>query len=117
MTIKENVTLYKCDFCKKELKRKHAMINHEENCSCNPKHFDACSNCHFLKVKPKTIHYDVPCGYDGEMEERTISSQSFHCTKLNKEMYPSKVVRKKIINRFPETFQGMEQMPNECEHF
>ncbi len=22
----ENVTIYKCDFCKKELKRKHSMI-------------------------------------------------------------------------------------------
>ena len=30
-------------------------------------------------------------------------------------LYPIKVLRLDLVNRFPETFEGQELMPNKCE--
>ena len=39
-------TKYKCDHCKKELKRKSAMVNHEATCYKNPAN-KSCVTCGF----------------------------------------------------------------------
>lgn len=55
----ENITIYKCDFCKKELKRKHAMIKHEKNCLNNPENHKACLNgCMHLERVNKEVGFD-----------------------------------------------------------
>lgn len=61
MKVLENITIYKCDFCKKELKRKHAMVRHEERCSGNPVNQRPCLNCqHFEMVAVEYVKH----GYD-----------------------------------------------------
>lgn len=111
MKILENITLYKCDFCPKRLIRKHAMEYHEHNCSSNPKNQSACSGCAFIVEERKDIYYSDPYG------EGSFISKTFKCEKLNKKMYPFKAVKMGLVDKYPETFEGEEQMPNECKHW
>lgn len=111
MITKENITIYICQFCKKYLQRKHAMENHEIHCGHNPKNYSACSGCVHLKQTEK--EYSIGCRYDGEPIDR--KSISFQCTKLNKELYPYKVIKKGLLEKYPETFEGAELMPSKCE--
>lgn len=108
MKVLENVTLYVCEYCKKRLILKHAMEKHEFNCSANPKNTTICSMCCFLEVGETTVQSD----YYGEMQKQ--KQKTFHCKKLNKNMYPFKVVKKRLLERFPESFAGKEQMPQDC---
>lgn len=111
MKIKENVTLYICEHCKKKYQKENFCINHEENCTKNPNNTAACSGCAFIKYTKKTVYYDM---FDGE-HERTCNS--FFCEKLQKGLYPHKVVRSGILDKHPETFENEIQMPNICEFF
>jgi len=115
----ENVTLYKCDFCKKELKRKHAMVRHENQCNCNPENFKACTNgCNHLKKIE--IDVDFETYYDYENGEQNYSTKKvfvFECSKFYKLMYPYSIEKKDLPNRFPDTYDGQEAMPKECEGF
>jgi hypothetical protein len=113
MEIIENITLYKCGFCKKKMQRKHAMIKHEEHCSKNPKNWSACSGCVFMKEGETEVYYQN--NYSGEMEESSKRCKTFHCEKFNKDLYPYKVVKKGLLGKYPESFEGMEQMPTTCE--
>lgn len=45
------------------------------------------------------------------------TSKSFRCKKLDKILYPVKVVRLGLLEKYPETFDGQELMPVDCEHF
>ena len=49
----------------------------------------------------------------GNEDERTAIA--FHCKKLDKMLYPLKVARLKLDEKYPETFEGQELMPNKCE--
>jgi hypothetical protein len=116
----ENVTLYKCDFCKKELKRKHAMVKHEELCLNNPINSKACMNgCEFLKQEEKEVWFDNQyyhpdhCDNDGKL----IKVNVFRCTKFDKLMYPYSIERRSIVNDYPSTFEDQEPMPKECDAF
>lgn len=111
MIIKEGATVYVCEHCGKKLFRKHAMVNHEFNCSHNPKNYAACSACVFLEEKQETVYYTR--GHDGS--EVSAESRSFFCSKYQKGLYPFKAVRKGLIEKYPETFHGQEQMPRTCE--
>ncbi len=114
MKIKENITLYSCDYCKKKLQVKHAMIRHEEFCYLNPKNTPACSGCDFLKEIQKTIYFNSLYNPDSE-SSRIV--KAFNCTKLNKELYPLSALRRDLPSKYPETFEDAELMPNNCEHF
>lgn len=115
MKVLENITLYKCEFCKKKLQVKHAMVRHEEFCSKNPKNIKACSMCVFLKET--TVEY-TKFYFNGYSEsEQDVKAKGFKCEKLNKLLYPTKVEKLDLPNRFPETFADQEPMPNKCEHF
>ena len=108
----ENITIYKCDYCKKTLFRKHAMIHHETYCKSNPNNVRACGAC--IHLEKTQINYlskytdDEGCGI-----ERTTNG--FHCNKLNKNLYPLKVLKHNLVQRFPRTFEGQELMPKECD--
>lgn len=105
----ENITVYQCEFCKRKMYRKHAMVAHEIRCTMNPENIAKCSGCEFLKEITHTYGYG-----DTEYER---SSKAFLCTKLNKMLYPAKVVHKGLLQKHPVTFDGQEQMPKECELF
>jgi hypothetical protein len=114
----ENVTLYKCDFCKKELKRKHSMVLHETICLNNPINHKACmSGCKHLDVIEKNVWFET--GYDpdygSEGEERKVTV--FQCNKIGKLMYPFSIERKDLPNRYPSTFEDQEPMPKKCDSF
>lgn len=117
----ENVTIYKCDFCKKELKRKHAMLKHEELCSNNPNNHKACMNgCSHLIQEEIEVWFDNPYYHpdysnssEGDYKKVTV----FKCTKLDKLMYPFSIERRNIVNEYPSTFENQEPMPKECTVF
>lgn len=115
----ENVTFYKCDFCKKELKRKHAMTNHEIRCNCNPLNFRACTNgCLFLEREVIDVdfisHYDYE---NGVSIYKTKQVNSFKCTKFDKIMYPFVIEKSNALEKYPETFENQEAMPKKCKEF
>mgnify|MGYP003560170479 CR=1 FL=1 len=70
MKVQENITLYSCDFCKKRMVRKHAMIKHEPSCYSNPENKPACSDCKFLEEIKVEYYYDFGMG-----ESRTATDQ------------------------------------------
>lgn len=109
----ETKKVYHCDFCKKILFLKHAMAKHETMCNNNPKNWDACINC--ANCQEVEVKYYVDGYYSsGEGQERTV--QGFKCTKLDKDLYPFKAFKKNLPEKWPETFEGKEQMPNKCDH-
>lgn len=112
MKIKENVTVYKCEYCKKKLFRKHSMVRHEEFCSYNPKNTCACSGCEHIEETTNTYYTNYCDNLGYQIEKTTIA---FHCKKLDKMLYPLKVARLKLDEKYPETFEGQELMPNKCE--
>lgn len=114
MTIKENVTVYICDHCKKKLFTKRAMVTHEFGCTYNPANFAACIDCQFCKEVEK--EYSDPNDYDHD-SDGVKQTKGFQCTKLDLKMYPFKVVKLGLLKKYPEQFEGEVQMPVECaEH-
>lgn len=115
----ENVTIYKCDFCKKELKRKHSMILHEENCINNPQNYRACMNgCKFLERDKIDIDYETYYDYETEEQHyRNIEVNSFRCSKFDKIMYPFKIEKSNALKKYPKTFEFQESMPKQCDSF
>jgi hypothetical protein len=115
----ENVTIYKCDFCKKELKRKHAMENHEIKCNCNPLNSRACTNgCTFLEREIIDVDFEIRYDYEnGETQYSTKQVNAFKCTKFDKLMYPFSIEKSNALEKHPETFEYQEPMPKECDSF
>lgn len=113
MEVIENTTIYKCNFCPRYLRKKHAMIKHEDLCIYNPKNHSACSSCKFLK--------EVEGSYEMRHPEHggnfTMTTKAFVCEKFGKKLYPFKVIRKGLLEKYPETFEGQELMPNKCSEF
>jgi len=87
------------------------MSNHEELCNSNPKNFRACSMCQY--IQEEEITYDVDM-WDGISQRK---SNCFRCTKLEKLLYPFKVEKMDLLNKYPETFDGQEPMPKECKYY
>ena len=72
------------------------MVKHESTCKNNPENYKRCLiNCIYLEKLEKC----------------------FKCTKLEKLMYPYSIEKSKALETYPETFEGQEPMPKECEHF
>ena len=113
MIIKENVTVYQCQFCKKKMFRKHSMENHESKCYSNPLNFSACTNCEHCENIEVEYCVDTKDQY-GEPDHEYKKTQGFFCKAKNIEMYPFKAVRKNLLEKYPETFEGKIQMPVEC---
>lgn len=115
----ENITIYKCDFCKKELKRKYAMELHEKLCNNNPENHKKClSGCNYLETEIIDIDYETYYDHEnGEQQYKTERKTVFKCTKLNKLMYPYSIEKKDLPNRFPNSYDMQEPMPKECDEF
>jgi hypothetical protein len=111
----ENVTIYKCDFCKKELKRKHAMINHELKCDENPANKKACHFCEHLETIEKEVCFETHFGY-GEVDYTDKIVKVFKCSKLDKLMFPFSIEKRGLHEKY-DTFEEQEPMPNKCESF
>lgn len=112
MIVKENITVYQCQFCKKKLFVKRAMEHHEKYCSSNPENFKACEGC--IHLEEIQIEYEI--GDDYYLCEPIIRKVTgFHCKKLDKKMYPTKAERKGLPEKYPWTFQDQIPMPKECD--
>ena len=111
MKTTENITLYHCDYCKKKLFRKGAMARHEETCLNNPKNHKACFNCIFLEKTEQEVSWGHENPFT-EMGSKKI--EMFKCSKLDKLMFPYRIERKKLHERF-DTYANQEPMPHTCE--
>lgn len=111
MITTENVTIYKCEFCKKKYFRKHACEGHEKYCSSNPENEKACSGCVFLEETK--VEYDVDNYEYGGYQTRY--SNGFKCLKKDQLLYPLKAERLDLPNRYPETFEDQLPMPKDCD--
>lgn len=113
MIIKENVTVYVCEYCKKKLFREHAMVNHESTCDKNPLNHKACFGC--VHLDNDEVEYYVGYHYDGDPIEKT--SGCFKCKKFDKLMFTWNAEKLKLPEKYPETFEDQKRMPNSCRHF
>jgi len=111
MIVTENITVYQCEFCKKKLYRKHAMLKHEDLCNNNPKNFKACMDCKFLEKIQIDAHWIVG---NPEYVENSKQVDVFKCNKLDKLMFPFSIERRKLHERF-DTYSDQEPMPVNCE--
>jgi len=111
MLIKENVTVYQCEHCKKKLFRKHAMEKHEKNCGADPQNQRVCSLCDFMVRKNIEYYYDC---WDGE---HTGTSNGFYCNRLGKFMYPNFIENKPFFKENPEQFEEQIPFKKECEYY
>jgi len=103
--------VYYCEFCKKHLFVKHAMIKHELNCYSNPKNFAQCSTC--IHCEQIDVQYSFQGYYDGiSCVDTTGTTRGFRCNAKGIEIYPFKAVKKGLIEKYPETFEGKQLMPN-----
>ena len=114
----ENVTIYRCDFCAKELKRKHAMLKHEEFCKHNPKNIKACHWCNHLETIDKEVFFEnknYHQDYDNNEGEWKVK-KVFRCKKFDILMFPFSIEKKGLHKEYT-TFEDQEPMPNECNDF
>lgn len=119
MKVLENITIFRCDYCFKEMKRKHSMVNHELICDKNPNNQKACHFCKNLEVIEKEVFFENPYYHpdynddDGEWK----SVKVFRCILFDKLMYPYSIEKRGLPNKYPDTFDEQEPMPIVCESF
>lgn len=117
----ENITIYKCDFCKKELKRKHAMVNHELKCNNNPQNQRPCLNgCKHLEKRPIEYYSGKDEYYSGEPINN--SGEAFYCALKEIFIIHPKVDHNERGNNlkwvyFKNEEVEQESMPKECDKF
>lgn len=121
MQIKENITLYKCDFCKKELKRKHAMEIHENQCNSNPINQRPClSGCSHLGQRDIEYYTGTDNYQSGEPNYR--KGLAFYCELKDKFMLHPKLEYKDNVENLQTVYfenKEVEQewMPKKCGEF
>jgi len=118
----ENVTIYKCDFCSKELKRKHAMEKHEQQCNCNPINLRPClNNCQYLERKPVVLGI----GREDHItrEEITKEYNGFFCSLKNQYLVHPKAEHKNDFIKSEPTYDindneiFQDSMPKDCSQY
>lgn len=102
MLIETNVTLYKCEHCKKTYRIKHYATKHESTCFKNPQNDRPCFHCRYLDKE--TVETDGPYS--------TIEYKVFVCKAKDINMYPPKCETKSNALDFGER---NEPMPKTCE--
>lgn len=110
MIIKELIT-YQCEHCKKKLFVKHAMVKHEKWCYLNPENKKACTDCSYLEGYEEEI-----CVGSNDYTDIMRKVTKFKCNKLDKILYHFAAEKKGLPDKYPETFDGEEAMPKDCEH-
>jgi hypothetical protein len=106
--------IYQCGFCNKKHWMKGVITRHEKICKFNPANKDACVGCVHMEIGKRTIEAEYQYDYRPSYSK---SCKTFTCVKLNKEMYPFAADKKKLPEKYPETFSGQERMPTKCELF
>lgn len=106
MKIRENVTLFCCEYCNKHYLRKHFCIAHEPNCRANPINQHPCFDCPFLLPGKRTVFYDA---WDGE---HSTEIRSFACTARGIPVYSYKV---EAMSRVHSDMEEGERMPTDEE--
>lgn len=120
MKVLENITIYKCDFCKKELKRKHAMATHEERCNCNPVNDRPCLNCPKMERKEIEFETNYQDYHSGESVMR--KGMAFFCTAKNIFLLHPKVKYLQDGENLKWVYEKDEEveqfdMPTQCDIF
>lgn len=115
MKIKENVTVYSCEHCKKKLFVKHAMETHEKWCIDNPANQPACIMCRNCETYKKEYTYEGE--FDGYTIENTHQATAYKCHALSVGVYPMKALKKGLPTKYPETFKGEILMPTDCDKY
>lgn len=110
---------YACDYCGKLYRQKHHCLWHERVCCKNPQNQTKCFDCKYLDrltidVKNENEYYTID---KYGTTAKTIKVTKYHCNKLDRDLYPVIVLRKKLHLRHSEHFSKQEQMPSECEYF
>lgn len=110
MKIKENITIYQCEYCSKVYQRKSYCIEHENVCKKNPDNIPACWGCkHLTKREFEEKSHNGWMGY-------TWKGKSLYCNKKEIFMKPLTSTKKcSEINYNCETVS--EATPRECEDF
>lgn len=119
----KNVTIYKCDFCKKELKRKHSMANHEIKCHNNPENNRKCFNgCAYLERKTIELYTGIDEYNTGEPVNKKYNG--FYCSAKKQYLIPPIIEHKDGKNTnakfgYDDKGEEVEQefMPKECDLF
>lgn len=106
------LTVYNCSFCNKRYLVKNVAYRHEKYCSSNPDNWPACSSCVHITQVEKTITM-----FEGTCNEYNRTVKSFKCGKKGIGLYPSKVLEKDMLKKYPENFIGEELMPKTCDLF
>ena len=102
---------YECEHCDKKYFSKGWCKRHEEKmCTSNPKNWDACLGCKHSIKSIERMEFESTYG-----DEYTKEVNLYSCDLLKKKLYPFKAASKNLPERFPETFEGQEQMPNNCD--
>jgi hypothetical protein len=113
----ETKTVYACEYCGKLMFGKGSMSYHEKWCTLNPVNKPKCSNCVFIENITIKYGYDLS-DYDySEYEYVEKETAGFRCSKLDELLYPKKVEKKKLPEKYPETFENQKPMPVECKEF
>ena len=108
---------YKCDFCGKLYQRKWIVLEHEKACRLNPTNWSKCSGCKHIQKVSRYIenNNEYYCADEYGTMAKAVKIKMFHCNKLNKDLYPALILRKRLHKRHPEHFAKQKQMPSECE--
>lgn len=85
-----------------------ACVLHEKWCNKNPENYHDCWGCLNLHMIDKPLIID-------ENNQVLYKTNSFRCIKLNKNLYPYIVNKKKLLEKYPETFKDQELMPSICK--
>lgn len=84
------------------------MVNHELTCYSTPKNKRACSGCIHLEEIETSYYRENRYNYS----ETEYKTKAFRCKKLDKILYPYKVEKLKLLEKYPESFEDQEPMPN-----
>lgn len=111
MEIITGVTLYKCDHCKKEYKRKNYCTKHEKRCYRNPENFRPCWACkHFGK---RSVEVQIS-GSDCYGEEIFGDRNVHYCSKFQTFLQSPQTILKG--NAYDLQDLPVQYMPVKCEH-
>lgn len=111
MIIKENKTIYLCEYCRKVYQVKPACIKHEKYCYKNPRNNHACFNCDFLEVKQS---YNMKKTFNCLNKKCKFSNNKLFTFKLEK-MIENKNIG--AIDFIDNAEKEAIIMPNKCKYF
>lgn len=107
------ITLFQCDFCKKDYKRKHHCEKHENQCFKNPKNFRPCFSCHQLTKESVEVQFEG-CGLYGEYAEFFETKEILFCNHFGTFLHtPQNAIKGNAY----ELSEGNEEMPIQCAKF